>query len=46
MLNHLDDLSGLGEAGLRDLWERGVAPAAEDLAGATPRSHRDRKSVV
>ena len=33
MLNHLDDLSGLGEAGLRDLWERGVAPAAEDLAG-------------
>ncbi|PYP69335.1 MAG: hypothetical protein DMD36_10375 [Gemmatimonadetes bacterium] len=33
MLNHLDDLSGLGEAGLRDLWERGVAPAAEELAG-------------
>ena len=33
MLKHLDELSGLGEAGLRDLWERGVAPAAEELAG-------------
>jgi hypothetical protein len=33
MLRHLDELVGVGEAGLRELWRRGSAPAAEELAG-------------
>jgi hypothetical protein len=33
MLRTLDDLVGLGEAGLRELWRRGTAPDPEDLVG-------------
>src|SRR5437588_12527876 len=33
MFRILDDLIGLGEAGLRELWQRGTAPAPEELAG-------------
>jgi hypothetical protein len=33
MFRVLDDLIGLGETGLRELWGRGTAPAAEELVG-------------
>lgn len=33
MLRHLDELVGLGDAGLRDLWRRGSPPTPEELVG-------------
>jgi hypothetical protein len=33
MFRRLDDLVGVGERGLRDLWQRGRAPAPDELAG-------------
>src|SRR5256714_9291087 len=33
MFRILDDLIGLGEAGLRELWQRGTAPTPQELAG-------------
>jgi hypothetical protein len=33
MFRILDDLIGLGDAGLREVWQRGTAPAAEELVG-------------
>ena len=33
MFRILDDLISLGEGGLRELWQRGTPPAAEELAG-------------